>query len=361
MSTRRVGERVIKVPNQSTLHDANAFSLDRRNFDTLDDKAAQIWRSAFLKSKRKSRPQPTRLIIEILNSCNLDCPMCRVGQHGIDYSRSMDIRGFRDVLNQCSHVRSVRLNGLGESTLVPDFSIYIDELNRRSIDIELITNGTATDEIYQQILSYEGKLFFSWDAASSELFEVLRRPASWKTCLGTLQRTCAFKTSAGKGLVGLLFTLQKANVKEFPRVVELAIEAGADNVQLNVVKGGSQRWLESDLEEIIKQIEIASTIAREGEIAIFLPDQIHGREIEGEVQVTSGTHCSAPETEAVIRWNGDVQVCNMFNPYTLGNVFDHGLRHAWESAFAQVFLRKLNTTKCHPYCKKCAYMPKAYD
>ena len=361
MSTRTVGERVIKVPDPSILQDANAFSLDRRNFDTLDDKTAQIWRSEFLKCKRTKRFQPTRLVIEILNSCNLDCPMCRVGQHGIDLERRMELQAFRDVLNQCTDVRSVRLNGLGESTLVPDFSSYIDELNRRSIDIELITNGTATDEIYQQILSCGGKLFFSWDAASPDLFEMLRRPASWESCLRALQQACAYKSKVGKGLVGLLFTLQKANVKEFARVVELAVESCVDNVQLNVVKGGSLRWLESDLAEVLKQIELASTTARDGKITVFLPDQINGGEIRGEVQVTSGTHCTVPETEAVIRWNGDVQVCNMFNPYTLGNVFGHGFKHAWESTFAQVFLKNLNTANCHPYCKTCAYMPKAYD
>lgn len=361
MNIKRDGGKGTRVPELEIWHDANAFSLDRINFDILDDHSAQIWRAEFLKSKRKHRPQPSRLIIEILNSCNLDCPMCRVGQHGVDLKRQMKMDDFRTILDQFASVRTVRLNGLGESTLVPNFCDYIDELRRRSIDVELITNGTATNKTYQKILEYNGKLFFSWDAAIPATFEKLRRPATWKSCLNALKRACAYKDSSGSGQVGLLFTLQKSNVTEFARVVELAAGVGADSVQLNVMKGGSLRWIDSDFPEISSQISLGSQLGREGEVSVLVPDQINGRKIGGEVQITSGTFCSAPNTEAVIRWNGDVQVCNMFNPYILGNVFGLGFNHAWESVFSEVFLKKLNTSSCHPYCKNCAYMPKAYD
>ncbi|MEP3893215.1 MAG: radical SAM protein [Litorimonas sp.] len=361
MNTKKDGETVTKVPEFSILHDANAFSLDRRNFDILEDDMAKLWRADFLKCRRKQRPLPDRLIIEILNSCNLDCPMCRVGQHGVDLKRRMELDAFCTVLDQCESVTSVRLNGLGESTLVPNFANYIEELHRRSIEVELITNGTATGETYQRILENGGKVFFSWDAASPELFESLRRPASWNSCLDALKQACTYKTSSGNGEVGLLFTLQKSNITEFAPVVELAADFGADSVQLNVMKGGSLRWIDSEFSEIAAQISMASVLESDGKISVLVPDQINGRKIDGDVQITSGTFCSVPNREAVIRWNGDVQVCNMFNPYITGNAFGQDLKDSWESVFAQVFLKNLNTSACHPYCKNCAYMPKAYD
>jgi len=286
--------------------------------------------------------------------------MCRVGQYGVDLKRRMSLEHFREVLDQCKRVEMVRLNGLGESTLIPDFDAYLDELYTRFISVELITNGTASDKIYERILDRGGKLFFSWDAASKELFEVLRRPARWETCLQTLKNSCTYFGRLGQGHIGLIFTLQKTNIAHFTSVVQLAADSGVASVQMNVVKGGGTRWVDSEFSNISDQIHMAFEIAKRSTLRVFVPDQICGKRVEGATSASSGTHCSAPNDEALVRWNGDMQVCNMFNPFLIGNAFDGNFEKSRQSAFSELFSKKLNSSEGHPYCKDCVYMAEAY-
>jgi radical SAM protein with 4Fe4S-binding SPASM domain len=93
----------------------------------------------------------------------------------------------------------------------------------------------------------------------------------------------------------------------------------------------------------------------------MLPDQIGGCCFDDlETLKTSSSLCQMPWEEAVIRWNGDVQVCNMFNPYTYGNIYLNSFKNIWNGAFAQVFRNNMNTDFRHPYCRDCVYMGDAY-
>ncbi|MCP4143613.1 MAG: radical SAM protein [Chloroflexi bacterium] len=340
--------------------DANSFSLDRRNFDLLPDAVAQDWRSEFLHCRRGNRPKPTRLIVEIFNSCNLDCPMCRVGQYGIDYSRLMSVGDFTDIIDQLDSLKEVRLNGLGESTLVHNLKEYIDVLSQRSIKTELVTNGTGEFDDYKYIIDRGGSIFFSWDAATKAIFEKLRRPARWKKVFETLQKVSEHASASHIGNVGLIFTLQKLNVSHFSGVIQMAADLKVQSVQMNVIKKGANEWIKDSKGEISYEINKACEISKRHRIKLFVPSQISGTALAGCSSSTAGSHCLAPTHETVIRWNGDVQVCNMFNPYVLGSALDDNFMNSWNSAFAELFLRRLNSNAKHPYCINCVYMPQAY-
>jgi radical SAM protein with 4Fe4S-binding SPASM domain len=341
--------------------DATAFALDRRNFDSLPDAQASSWRKGFASSRSKAVKGPRKLVIEILNSCNLDCPMCRVGQHGVDLRRSMPLSLFRDVITVVPSVEIVRLNGLGESTLLPDFPQYVDFLVKRELSVELITNGSAQMADYKRVLEAGGHVLFSWDSADPATFERLRRGATWNALLQTLREVCAECLSLGNdSRCSLIFTLQNGNAGGFTDVIRLAGELGIGSVQLNVAKQRG-KLDQNELDMIQADIRQAATLAAEGGLSLYVPDQITGvRTAVPGAKVTSGTTCRAPWDEAVIRWNGDVQVCNMFNPFVYGNLQRAPFEEIWSGRFAAVFRSKLNTRDCHPYCTACAYIPDAY-
>ena len=77
---------MVRLNFDQEIAESSAFALDRRNFDYLPDEQAAHWRAAFLRVRADLAQGPTKLILELLNSCNFDCPMCRVGEHGIDLS-----------------------------------------------------------------------------------------------------------------------------------------------------------------------------------------------------------------------------------------------------------------------------------
>jgi radical SAM protein with 4Fe4S-binding SPASM domain len=342
--------------------EASAFALDRRNFDYLPDEQIVTWRTAFLAARNRPIPGPKKLIVELLNSCNLDCPICRVGQHGVDLTRMLPLSIFEMIVHSVSSVKSVRLNGLGEPTQLPNFEDYLSILRFKNLHVELVSNGTGKLTDYCAVADLGGHILVSWDAAEPQLFERLRRPARWTSCVERLGKIACFIAERRRGKCSLIFTLQEANIGEFCRVVEFAAELGLSSVQMNVAKTRTSHWITENRDRITADIAKAAKAASDASVAIFTPDQIAGTKVtEGSRTHTSASDCVAAWEETVIRWNGDVQVCNMFNPYTYGNIHRHSFETIWHNAFADVFREKLNRKDCHPYCRGCAYMPSAYE
>ncbi len=344
--------------------DSGAFALSTRNFDGLAPETRHRWVATFQQASRLDElPWPERAIIEIANTCNLDCPMCRVGRQGVDLRRVMRMERFKQVVDALiPHVRKIRLNGLGESTVVPGFGGYLDVLEARDAELELITNGTGEATTYRRLLGQGATLLFSWDAANESLFETLRRPARWEPVVQTLRGVSDHARERGRSdQLHLLFTLQPANVRELAAVVRQAAGWGIPNVIVNVAKLRHD-WLDARSTEVLDEFGIADDESRRVGGRLFLPDRVGNASSKTRSACpTSASGCDRPWKEVVVRWDLDVQVCNMFNPYTYGNLALHSFERIWRGAFAQAFRTHINSPARHPYCRGCAYIGDVHE
>ena len=345
--------------------DSTTFALSMRNFDALPMDSRGCWGNTFQKARHLDGTRhPERVIVELANTCNLDCPMCRVGRSGVNLNRVMPVRRFEKVAATLfSNARDVRLNGLGESTVVPELGSYLDVLERYDVNLEMITNGTGPNGTYERLLSNGATVLVSWDASDPVVFERLRRRARWDELVTRIRRLGEFALRRGvEDNLHLLFTLQPANIDELVSLPELAATLGVPNVIVNVMKGPGEAWLETHATRISQSFRRAEEAAREAGIRLFLPAQVGGFSVRSTASLaTSATGCNRPWRELVVRWNLDVQVCNMFNPYTYGNLDLHPFDRIWCGAFAQAFRRFVNTDHRHPYCQNCHYMGDVYE
>lgn len=342
--------------------DSNAVALDTRNFGMLPPHLTKDWMVGLATIKDVHVPHPTKAIFEIINSCNLDCPMCRVGQYGVNLSRVMPFDDFKMIISQINRLQTVRLNGLGESTLVREIESYIDYLFEKKLRVELISNGSGRTNIYQKILNQSGSVIISWDAAEREIFEELRRPAKWDAFVQRLQRITEGIADEKLNNMSLLFTLQKKNIHQLSKLVLKCKEWNIRNVIVNVIKDTDSEWGNRLFKEIEDECIEAHALAQQHRINLLLPSQIFGHTIHVErSHRTNSEHCAMPWKEVVIRWNGDVQVCNMFNPYVYGNIHLNSFSDIWNNAFANLFRKMVNTEKKHPYCVNCVYFEEAYS
>lgn len=223
--------------------DSNAIALDSRNFGALPPHLAKEWMVSLASTKKSKLKHPSKAIIEIINSCNLDCPMCRVGQFGLNLNRVMPLERFKDIISQIRGLDSVRLNGLGESTLVPNFDKYLDFLIEKKLRIELITNGSGSLKNYRKILDNDGFVIISWDAAEKELFEKLRRPAKWEIFVKKIEDLVAGLPDASRSKISLLFTLQYENLDQLSKLVLKCSEWKINRLIVNAVKDSDQSVL----------------------------------------------------------------------------------------------------------------------
>lgn len=345
---------------------ANMLEIVQRNGYPLPPELRRRWMVEMTRPSTVAErlPAPERLILELANTCNLDCPMCRIGEFGVDSTRFM----ARELFDRCvrelfPRVREVRLNGLGEATLVPWFDHCIEQVRAAGLRGELITNLTCAEPTMRRLVEARFVVLASWDAATPALFERLRRPATWEQQRARLEALATLAARHGvSDHLHLLFTLQRANVTELPDLVRFASNAGVPNILVNVVKLQDERWVLRAKADLVRAIESARELAGALGITLVLPDHVGAIGMSGAgVLPTSARGCDRPRKEVVIRWNGELTVCNMFNPYAYGHLERHGFDRAWNGSLAHAFRRLVDGPDRHPYCDGCYYVHGAYD
>lgn len=360
MSAMRRSLPVVTAPQG-----ANLLEIVQRNGHTLPSDRRDAWMSEMTRPVGAADrvPGPERLILELANTCNLDCPMCRIGEFGVAPERFMPKELFDRIAEELfPQAREVRLNGLGEATLVPWFRECLERVVRAGLHGELITNLTCDDETITRLVAARFIVLVSWDAATPSLFEKLRRPARFDVQLARLRTLsqCAREANL-RDHPHLLFTLQRGNIEELSGMVRLAADVGISNVLVNVVKPQDESWIATVAPRIQAAVQDARAAAEHTGVQLTLPDHVGPLPLLGScVLPSSAAGCDRPLREVVIRWNGEVSVCNMFNPYTYGHLGRHGFERCWNGSLAQAFRKLVNTPRRHPYCEGCHYVHGVY-
>ena len=333
--------------------------------DTYLTKFMEKWWTKFLdfenngKNSIRRHISPRKILLELTNNCNLNCVMCGIGKNGYDPSRDLSI----DLLNSLSenvliNANLIRLNGLGESTIIPDFLEYLNILNKLPAQLEIVTNLTvANNKIWDKLLENNTNFLISCDSSSSQLFESIRRGASFTSFKKNLQYIGSNLSNPLQGQI--IFTLMELNIHEITKVVELAAKMGLGGVIINVVKLDLKKndWMYQHFENIIEQFQKAYELAESYKIVLKLPDHIGKLPVNKNISNPScKLSCNNPWEEVYIRYNGDLTVCNMLNPYIYGNCQNDSFEEIWNGLNAELFRSFVNTKYRHYYCEDCYYL-----
>jgi len=326
-------------------------------------KFLEKWWNKFLELEnsgiKKSYAFPKKILLELTNNCNLNCIMCGIGKNGYDSSRNLSL----DLLYSLSEkifpeVDLIRLNGLGESTIIPNFLEYLSIISELPAQLEIVTNLTHTNnKIWEKLIKCNTNFLISCDSSSASLFESIRRGANFKNFIANLGYIGKNISDPLQGQI--IFTLMECNIREISNVVKLAANMGLGGVIVNVIKTNSNKnnWMLQNYEEIIKEFQNAYQLAESNNLILKLPDHMEHLPINKNISNPSCQfHCNNPWEEVYIRYNGDLTVCNMLNPYIYGNCQNYSFEKIWNGLNAELFRNFVNTIYRHYYCKDCYYL-----
>jgi radical SAM protein with 4Fe4S-binding SPASM domain len=304
---------------------------------------------------------PAKVIVEVTGSCNLDCVMCGIGRDGYQPERTMSLERFRRVAAELlPNAEVVRLNGLGESTIIPDFRRYLAALDGRACRLELVTNLTHQDDaLWTELVDRRCLLLVSCDAATPAAYEATRRGAKFDDFVRNLHLVAGAASRVGRRSdVQCIFTLMAHNIEELPGTVALMAAAGAGGVVVNVVKEDAPGpWLRDRRPAILEAFRAAQRKAADANVALRLPDHLGVEPVrELPTSRSSWRDCPVAWQEVVVRYDGDLTPCNMMNPYLYGNVFEAPFAESWNGPTARLFRLGLSCGHRHPYCEGCYYL-----
>ncbi len=89
-----------------------------------------------------------KIYIEITNICNLSCPFCKVDKRKKEYMKLADFNFILDRITE--YTDYIYLHIKGEPLMHPNINEIIDLANQKNFKVNITTNGTLIDMLYNK-------------------------------------------------------------------------------------------------------------------------------------------------------------------------------------------------------------------
>jgi MoaA/NifB/PqqE/SkfB family radical SAM enzyme len=309
--------------------------------------------------------RPHKLPIAVLyltDGCNSRCITCDIWKRP---RRNMHLDLVEKVAEAVIPlgIRQVALSG-GEAMQHPEWPQIAARLRSTGARIMLITNGLALKKQADLVLEHIDAITVSLDAATPELYKTIRG-------VDALELVAEGIAAVSTRPVTTRTTIQRANYRDLPAIVDLAKQSGASRISfLGVDVNSSEAFgpRSANLigspaltrEDLPVFAEVLDRLERD-----YAPDFRSGRIAESPAKLRhlynyfaavnglvpfTPPHCNAPHTAIVIEVDGSLRPC-YFLP-TGGSIADRSLTEAI-GLEGLVTLRREFRSGMRPECTRC--------
>ncbi len=184
--------------------------------------------------------RPLEIQLEVTNMCNIWCTMCATTYDGSRTERGrtghMPLETLENLKGILPYVSRCYVFGNGEPLLHPHFLDFVRIISEYAVDIQFNTNGTLLNQKMRErlIASKVGTITFSIDGATKGTYESIRVGAKFGTVVDNIKALSQLKREKGQKTphVGIAMVAMRQNIHEFPAMVTLAADIGAEYVHL---------------------------------------------------------------------------------------------------------------------------------
>jgi MoaA/NifB/PqqE/SkfB family radical SAM enzyme len=187
--------------------------------------------------------------VEVSLACELECRMCPWrGLRGVaDESLLMSDAVWDRLRPHLGEVATLDLTGGGEPLLHPELPEWIAEAKRAGCEVGFLSNAHPLDAERARAVLDAGVdwLAFSIDGADAEVYEDIRRGASFVAVTENVRRLAAMREGK-RPRIALNFVVMERNAHQMEAIVRLAAELGVEQVnfkQCDVSRGELGRGL----------------------------------------------------------------------------------------------------------------------
>ena len=274
--------------------------------------------------------------VELSVKCNLRCHFCDNSMRNLYHD--LPAERFRAIVDRLKPGTRLGLHGLGEPTLHKELVELIGYAKGRGLYVYFNTNHTVTTDT--QMRGYVEKeldeLRISMSAGTRESFAAYAGRDLFDALIERTRRMVEIRGARRKPLIRLVFVLTQQSWREFPAVLAIADDVGADELQVqSFLNWGKDRLPdeppegcaldEAELEEARCTVVDATMRARR--VRVFLPFPR-----DGAIEPGAPGRCQWPFNATWITSDGHVTpCCNLHDPrqISFGNAFATPLDQIW--------------------------------
>ncbi len=185
---------------------------------------------------------PTNLAVCLTMRCNLKCVMCRQNRHTKEmpenrpwFAHDLPLEPWVALLDQLkAHKPWLYITG-GEPTLYPHFREFVLEAKKRRYLVHLQTNGLLLERLADFLVEQRVEaVTVSLDGTPEIHDEIRGVPGAFRRLAAGVQAVVESRSRRRlpSPIVSFNFTISRSNLAALPQIVPLALELGADTLQI---------------------------------------------------------------------------------------------------------------------------------
>lgn len=297
--------------------------------------------------------RPYIYTVDTGNVCNLRCPLCPTGYHGLERRQSlMRLRDFETIIDKIRpYAIEVIMHNWGEPFLNPDIIPMVRYAQKNRIgttissNLNLVNRGEKfLEEVVESGLDH---LTVSIDGTTQEVYETYRKGGHLENVLGNLRYLLQYRNKIRRSSpkVEWQFLVMKHNQHQIEDARRMAQEIGVDSVR---VTGAGLPFNE------LKNVSLASQ---------WISDLPSYRGYAPERMVERGylydESCFYLYRAMTVNPEGGVAPCCVLyhSKFDFGNLIESSLENVWNSAHYRasraLFSRKSYDGQLETACHEC--------
>jgi radical SAM protein with 4Fe4S-binding SPASM domain len=290
----------------------------------------------FSKRRTALESMPLVLFVELTQNCNLECPSCRSGEK-FHPEWNMVESVFDKLADETFDTALiVDLRGYGESLILKDFPRAADRVLESGARLRLVSNGQINrNDVWDKMMAADSMVALSCDAASPELFAVLRAGGTVEKFKKTARTLVRYRDLHGapQDVLSIYTVVSGPNLDELGNIVELAGDVGIGRVTFAPVQMPLDHpWnLQFHLPRVRQALDHAIEVANVCGVRLKLASSMDpSMNLDGYVKQM----CMHPWAYAYISHEGRVGFCDHLigqPTFTFGSLWEQTFREIWNS------------------------------
>lgn len=307
--------------------------------------------------------RPRFLVVELTQTCNLRCPMCRHDQSATA-GRTMSTELFDRVATELFPLTEmVDLRGWGESLILPEIISRIETTASYGVSIRFVTNlSFRRPKVLQALAQHGCYVAVSIDAADKNLFRDLRGGANLELVASNLKFLAEEygRRFGSTERIHITTTVQRPGLKDLPNVIDFAADHGIKEVRLFTVTVEPSSPLEIEGKGVAVDQAIRETVghAKQRGVSLVAGTRL-GSMPENTLDIPA---CIHPWAYAYISYGGAVGFCDHLvgipgEGYLIGDLKSSTFDEIWNGEAWQALRQEHLSSRSEsaPLFQECAW------
>ncbi len=305
-----------------------------------------------VKYKKKERPFPITMEIDLTNRCNHKCTFCFYAEHiSVDKS-TLKYEVLTQRIEELAKLgcKGISFTGGGEPTLHPKFKDILIHTNKLNIDCGLITNGSVIHRFAEELVQNLKWIRISLAGGDKESYKKVQGVDQFERIIRNIKILSEKKVDLNSNLnIGVRVLVTPDNINCIENLANLLKDSAINYIQFApdmFTKDEGRFWNSEETQKIFKN---TNEILSKNNIL-----QLTAGYLKHQDNLDYVKTCYAHFFQAALTAEGNMLFCKNARDdkkFNLGNIYENTFTEIWQDKLTKELESYISPSNCGLFCK----------